>query len=176
MLKRWMWMRSPRQSVARTVGGGLSLGGHWSLRTEWRDSRLQERRGILNVRNHKPGNVLEVKESKCQGRRDKLTRKSCWTERQKKSTDRHSLLRAIGKSHVVFRDGALIDTRVQEFERWKEIEGERENVDNSSETRNWTEMLFFLMMRPESFFIQGKTPEEKGILRKIREMKWWSKI
>lgn len=104
MLKWWMWMRSPRESVARTVGGGLSLGGHWSLRTEWRDSRLGERRGILNVRNHKPGNVLEVKESKCQGRRDKFTRKSCWTERQKKSIDRHSLLRAIGKSHVVFRE------------------------------------------------------------------------
>ena len=33
-------MRSPRESVTRAEGGGFSLGGHWSLRKEWKTSRL----------------------------------------------------------------------------------------------------------------------------------------
>lgn len=48
-------------SVARTMEEGLNPGGHWSLRTEWRESRLQERRAIINVGSHKPGNVMEMK-------------------------------------------------------------------------------------------------------------------
>lgn len=57
-------MRLFRESVIRIVGGGLSFGGYWKLKNEWRNKREREGR-IINVRNYKLGNVVEVKGSNC---------------------------------------------------------------------------------------------------------------
>ena len=157
MLKQWEWMRSHRESVARTVGGRLSLGGHWSLRTERRESRLQERGGIVNVRNRKSGNVPEVKGSKCQGRRDKLTRKSCWTERRKATIGIHSLHWATGKSYVVFRERSSRRNQSAGFQEVKRSwRGERERRQLCREEKLDRDAFLFWQWDWNHFLTKGR--------------------
>lgn len=85
------------------------------------------------------------RETSMSGRRDVLTMNDA-SERCRRQTEKHCRSELLRSHRCSLKSRVLVETRKRGFVGQKEVDVERENVDDSLEKRerNWTEMHFFL--------------------------------